>query len=863
MQGGTIPNKITQTVSFFNTTGLIESEKNLYFVPRFSKHSVIAGTQVRRAYKNIFETVCPPSSVYTAINISSWSPQDRSLVIKGNIDDFRLVTEEGECLNYLILTRNVYSNESTYVSYYYAFFITNVRQEGGASIRVSISPDDFTNVYYLHNKKSLNATDISTDYTPFNDYMKNCYVERQHYNRVKWIPRTDHITGSELCTFPYSEFGALTTVILYTVPAGATVSNISFTKISELGTGSCEVVTRTTGGTTYVMAIGVSTVEGQDYVVELSYQFDLTYNTNVLIRDNLNLFMNPQESFPYRYQYRDLKYPLSKKSSLSNFSNLEMETIKNAESFEDITDADLKKKIILSSIGYYVVETKSLEGIPSMVENTTDEYKLTVGNNSGKITRPNVVLAFPFYYPPKELKKFNLRLTFSSQFSTTSDPSPIADGFTVSTLFSNSELADYILSAYVVRDICISENLVNISYDTLSIFDADVIFLGNKYSDGDFFSDNKEVYNLHEGLYVSGFATSFAHLSDCKLRVNSANSVESENCVIGLLVSLENKTYREMNIIINNKEIPNLVSNFFDPFIEQQPYDFYSVSSLSSYEMVFDKSRYYETNKIQLNYYVSINEGIKIGLIPIYNVEGKETEYFNEGMTYSMASSMPLASSSYASYYAQNKAQMKNQYAISNVNFASSLLNNIISGSISSIGGTLAGAIRGAPDPLASFTSGASSSVKGTTEMYSNVASTEINQASNLLTIRMNQKSKLADVGNMPDSIKQTGSNVFYDSLTNEMGFFLNHYTIDTISKNSICKLLERIGYLVNIYDIIHTNDRVGYNYVKIQMFDWNSDVNIMSSQESSLRTIFAEGVTMVHNKSFLTSGHNYETILE
>ena len=88
--GGTIPSNRTQTVTFYNTTGVIEKEKNVYYVPRFSKTGATVGQEVRTAYLNAFNVVCPPSSAYTDINISQWSPQDRTLVVRGNVDDFRL-----------------------------------------------------------------------------------------------------------------------------------------------------------------------------------------------------------------------------------------------------------------------------------------------------------------------------------------------------------------------------------------------------------------------------------------------------------------------------------------------------------------------------------------------------------------------------------------------------------------------------------------------------------------------------------------------------------------------------------------------------------------------------------------------------
>ena len=75
--------------------------------------------------------------------------------------------------------------------------------------------------------------------------------------------------------------------------------------------------------------------------------------------------------------------------------------------------------------------------------------------------------------------------------------------------------------------------------------------------------------------------------------------------------------------------------------------------------------------------------------------------------------------------------------------------------------------------------------------------------------------------------------------------------------------MLERVGYQVNLYDTLHVVDRVGWNYIQLNAFDFNPTTNIMVEQENTIRQIFSQGVTLLHDKSFLTAGHNYEKILE
>ena len=102
--GGTLPIKRVQTVSLYNTTGVIERDKNIYYSPLMSAS---AGLICNR-WLTLFKQQCSSPTDYTDISISSWSPEDRQLKVKGNVDDFRLITEYGLALNYLILTRDVY-----------------------------------------------------------------------------------------------------------------------------------------------------------------------------------------------------------------------------------------------------------------------------------------------------------------------------------------------------------------------------------------------------------------------------------------------------------------------------------------------------------------------------------------------------------------------------------------------------------------------------------------------------------------------------------------------------------------------------------------------------------------------------------
>ena len=179
---------VRQTINLYNTVGLVDKDKNIYFVPHQS--DIYAKVTARRTkvcdcYHELFNTVSPFSSKYQNIDIDQWNPEDRSLVIDGLIDYFRQSRGQGLALNYMIVTRAIYEvnggRETLVSNYYQAFFIDSVEQAGSRSVRLSVSPDYFTNFFYLNNNDTLTST-----YDPFNPVMKNCFIERQHYNRYAY-----------------------------------------------------------------------------------------------------------------------------------------------------------------------------------------------------------------------------------------------------------------------------------------------------------------------------------------------------------------------------------------------------------------------------------------------------------------------------------------------------------------------------------------------------------------------------------------------------------------------------------------------------------------------------------------------------
>jgi len=323
--------------------------------------------------------------------------------------------------------------------------------------------------------------------------------------------------------------------------------------------------------------------------------------------------------------------------------------------------------------------------------------------------------------------------------------------------------------------------------------------------------------------------------------------LDNSGCSLGIVVSGFDKKKMSFRV---EENIPDLKNNYYDPVLEAEPYSFYSMSYLN-FELPFNKNRYYLSGlDVNIIYYLSINGAVKCSLIPQYNVEDKTFYYFNEGLSFTIDSALPLTSDSYSSYYYVNKAQMKNQFAVNDYNRGTDLLQHLLISGPNAVG-------------MSASKRGWVGAVSETGNQFAQMGDELIDWAQSSKVIDMNQKAKLADVGAKPDTIKQTGTDSLYDLATNEGNIYVNHYTIDTLSYQSIAKLLERIGYQVNLYATLNVNNRVGWNYIKLLSFDWNPVFDIMVGQEENLRKIFADGVTLLHNKSYLTSGHNYETILD
>lgn len=863
--GGTIPSGRKQYVYFYNTHGVIEKDKQMYFAPRFGED--YEDSTVCEAFLELFEEVCPPSSAYSEIEISTWSPQDRTLVVKGNIDDFRLVTDEGACLNYFLVKREVTKGEGQQAStatYYYAFFITGVEQIGGSSVKITAEPDDFTNIFFLHNEHILtNLEATNGSYEPFNERMKNCHVNRQHYDRVE-----------------YNGYHYILHVDLVNVEPGISLQlgneiSIRF-EDQDPKTVTGEIVGYDDSaydiGDLYLEIETDERVEiGQQQNWSHIYYLDDSYECEYVLSDirwdkinhivpaNQKIFLNQEDSFRFKYQYRDDR----KLFSLDNlFTDSEMSIISSINLFSSLSQ-DLRKKILKACIQYLVVEMKSQEQIGKLRKHdiqasSTQVVKRIYTNDIEGFNKYCANIFVPFFNIPDVLSKYESAIKSFGFYAKLKDSADFsAELETASNLYdvlNNYSLGDFVYSAYIVNDIAMPDSkiLFDLSNNkiifnccnTLELETDNELYLTTIDDNGD---GDREAYLQYNYQYTSDIQSNYV----------KDFIVTSTRLKLVLLLSGFNK--REIILSVPQDNLVDIKNRYYDPVLEAEPYSFYSLSYLA-YEMPFNKNRYYENMTIKLSYFISVNGAIKISYIPKYTVEGKEFRYYNESLIFTIPSSLPIVCDSYESYYYQNKAQMKNQFAVNDYNRGVDLAQHFFISGPNAVGMSAGkGGMRGGG---AGAGAGA---ILETGNQLAQMTDEVVDWTQSNKVIEMNQKAKLADMGAKPDVVKQAGSDVFSDLVTKENRPYLNHYTIDQKSYDTIAKFLERFGYQVNLYDSLHTIDRVGWNFVKLNSFDWNpaSQYDIMVEQEDSIKKIFLQGVTLLHDTYYLTAGHNYEVILD
>lgn len=875
--GGNIPNKIIQTVTLFNTTGVIEGGKGIYFCPLMKK---VTGkpSKVNEYWIDRLKTeVSGVDSSYADIPIATWSPEDRTLVIKGNIDDFRCVTTTGKCLNYVILTRDVYSDATHYERHYYGFFIINATQAGGASVSITTQPDDFSNVFYLFNSDELSAI---VYYDPFNRKMCNFYIERQHYDRV-YLANETYTDSVDFDQMTESYDGLLSEYTAH--PEECWIKSITS---DEETFGVDEIVRESDGDVSFTVHSDV-------------HSANITINVVRIHEANLEIFSNIEETFKYRRQFRDYKEPLGE-----YFTEEEIERFQTYE-WNDFSSVQ-KIKILKICCAFLTVVTKdnkcflgygiSVAGSPNL---SVKRGKIFVPKTD-KVEEKLFKITVPIAIIPSYLSRFRdeindifeNHITMTYYDSTSQSWKGIYGKVSGRRLTNAEQMAGYYVTAYITKDSSLFDlltfydsriqiNVLNPSIvETNSTTPRIAVYCGFSdevdYSSGDItLITNKSVTYIldsDENIVVKPRVEwQTHHDTDAWKLADKINN--NHDVFVGFMYNPEKM---ESTLDLSNKLNYDTVEfRYYEPTLHFEPYSFYSVSFLGQIEVPLSRKNYYQNPIISYEKIVNVSDSVKYTWIPTYEVNGKKFKYYTESLTTTLTNQLTIISDKLIDYVIANQSQMKNQFAVNAVEGVTGAVGNLLGGAGQAVRSELVGSAEHTPQyketPYGSGSEVTLTKIGEKSNAYAyavpsafGTISSMVSMAGGMINTALTQKAKKADLGNMPSNLKQAGSDINTEILIEEMGLYLNHYSIDALSYNSVANYLERFGYQVNIFnEVLNVNNRAGYNYVKLSSFEFKN-VNINDSQENNIRQIFSNGVTLLHDSSYLhTDKRNIETILK
>lgn len=904
--GGILPKTITQTVSLYNTTGVIEKEKGIYFCPLITVTALNQNALVCNTWKTEFHSECTTDSNYENIDISIWNPKDRVLTIKGNADDFRCNYQNGSALNYLILSRTkTYEDEST-ETVYYAFFINSASQVGNGSVRLELTQDHFTDVFFLQNERPLKDFKDAKGYVDvFNDMLKQNYVLRQHYDRVEKVYVRQTVNdGEDLDPIEYevievdSQYFKVSMEYEFELPEDATdltITSINAVIYDVSDSGVDNVYYTINGNILEVIVEGqIHDYHDQQLIDEHNAQFELefyySYKTDVYTGNvketNLDVFSLTEEQFKYKRQTKDYKEYINYGDP---FTEEEKEEIENTEEFEDLPET-LQIKVLKDSLAFvhttinnyticdaqYGFNIFDFSVIYNKLSNINKFNSVEVGRPQPTIANGILTFVTPVSCPRDLCKKYWNKLTPIINFPIYYDngkrivQSTIQGAYSViyhmnpnEFTLSDSALSNYTLNATLTKESSLIENIEFVKEGNNMTMHINAILNWNNIS-----------YNLPRLVVLpemkglspedqSNFISAMI-VNEVKYKINNestttesvyfTNLTQGHNFVFGIVEEYEPIEFT-LDLSEPVKADSYVMNNYYEPLLSFSPYSFYSVSYLGRIETVLNKLNYYQNTTIDCELNVLPTNVTKYGFYPTYEINGKKIKYYTESLEQTITSELSVANSQLTSYLMQNKAQMKNQYAVNNIQGASNLFGSVLDTGASVLTGGLLGKIATSPEY------GEMISLRGGIGGGAGIISSAINWGISQATTDITQKAKLADVGNMPDNVKQVGTDIILDTNNNELGLYLNHYSIDKLSYDSISKYLERFGYLVNIYSDLHVNTRVGWNYLQLISFDYHHALSV--EQEESIRQIMQNGVTLLHRPHVLESGHNYEVMLE
>ena len=857
---------IRQTFNLYNTVGLVDKDKNIYFVPHqadiYAKVTA-SRTKVCDCYYELFNTVSPFSSKYQNTEISQWSPEDRRLVIEGTIDDFRQSRGQGLALNYLIMNRAIYEvegeTETLISNYYYAMFIDSVEQVGSRSVKLNLTPDYFTNFYYLNNNDTLTST-----YDPFNPVMKNCFVERQHYDRFEKVNNNlryknlERILSSEETfkfKYQYKDLFEL-------LPIG---TDISITRLED-------ICYHLKGITTKAQFYSYFNNLPKSERLVICYMF--TSYLNIILKENILFPVSYSKEASDNYTYAFLAGRPKCKDINTSLTQVVIPFFSSPKGFENIDISWFQINVTLRYVGQ---TTKSYDFLLKSTPNSVLEYLEDIGANQYILTN------FVSKHSPLQ-NSIDDFYGYSYQYQ-----SIIEANYVINIIQPNAiylpDLAVGFGTGSKMKLISLTENsfgfLPSCGYQGV-VTGRYSIYTGVRYIGSPKRTDVTPVGGAYDTylFYDTGLSTlginpnakfwTAENMEEDRSGIREGN-INVTNMFDYFVFVLGNYNISESSITLSDKlSNINVKNDYIDPLIESDPYTFYSLSIYET-EQIISKMRTFRSYDngnftFKLLPILSYNDSYKVGFVPLYKIDNVWKRYYTDSIVLSLSTQLPLREDSWLDYYTVNKAQMKNQYAVQRNNFESGIAQAEVSGGASIFEKTISGLVKGG---YAGAGAGLMTSIVNT---QANITNVKTQNKFAVANIQLTQLAKMGDMGAKPDTVKLAGSDVIYDLIQNDMGIHINRYKIDMVSYNSACKYLERFGYLVNIFDSINIFDRIGFNFVKLSSFDFVEDDFVLSQEQmDAISKIFEEGVTLLHDHDYLhnlgevinnVGYHNYELSL-
>ena len=872
-----------QYCTFYDTTGIIDRGKRLYYVPSESSLVGATGTTVAQRYVNLFDTVCPPPlSAYTNIEISRWNPEDRELLVDGNIDTFRKGSNSHP-LSYLIIKR-VHQNSMTptlHLPMFYGFFIEKAYQAGINSVRLELVPDLFTNVFYLSN--NLHQPHLSS-YDPFNRLIKNAYVERQHYDRFEYLPSEETISTLNLPLFA-------TTKETY---------NYRLQYKSKR------------------LPVSIYKMNGTSYFKILSKQNLEYYDTNAKIKNAFN--NSPSVVMPYAYASINYLHILTKERitypSVTKIDNLQPKEYVQAHYSSDYEVGENIPSAQQHLVIPFFTNNKDLKHFVDYFKQTGIQFvsrllpeiaqdivldTLSDGDMSNLIARLEDVFGYYiesiYVTPYSELSNnMSVILSNSGEYQIQFMGNIYNAGMTQSSTITTSPLAEF-LGIPRVQNVSQSLDM----YDSRVITEPTYVFIPlskpeTEFPQSSFNTGNQTLDAIMSSMlyYFNTWARKSISTNESFKEppiplfkadsagsqplnlINLAKNSDSEGVVYDRLILapaflVGKKSNLESTFTIT-KEVTNVGSQFdsyYEPILEAEPYSLYTLSFLEVESPISMKRLYLNTGgngsgwdgyditdyfNCKITFNQLVNAQYKFALIPSYQVYNSGyMRYYNESLLYVSSDGITIRNNSFYDYTYQQGARMATERYLQSLNGAIDIGKYVVNDIPFNIGsGMMQGGWKGA--------------VVGAGRSLRDVSNMAVDYVKDINSMRHLQEADLAGAGARADTYSSVGTELYYDLNNSEYMIYYNEYKIDDVSYNSIAKTLERYGYKVDIYDTLNVYNRQGWNFIKLYTFDYveNTAIRMTTEQEDELRNILIDGVTLLHNPEWLANGyHNIEKCLE